>query len=491
MLEQAHLVAPRSPARLIEERLSAELGRIPKQAPFAVALAYPAPYAVAMSSLGFQRIYRAIQESDGMMCERAFLPDDDSAGITPEVPVTYESRRGLAEFPVVALSIAYELEIAGIVRLLDLAGIPPLREQRDQRHPLVVVGGPLTFSNPLPLAPFADAVVVGEADALAVNVLRTIEGAQSRQTAVSGLAQIPNVFVPDLHGDRLPAVARCDDSLLPAWAPIRTPNAELRDMFLLEAERGCSRACAYCVMRGSKSQGMRIVGRKRLLDLVPAQTKRVGLVGAAVSDHPDIVEIVRALVDRGCEVGLSSLRPDRLTDEFVSALQAGGHRTLTTAIDGPSERLRGTLQRHAHARHFERAADLARAHGMRLKLYVMLGLPGETDADVDECAELISDLSRRVLVSIGVSPFCAKRNTPLDGAPFAGLDVIKSRLDRLRRSLQGRASIRSTSAKWAWVEHTIAQGGAATGRAVFDAVHAGGDYAAFRKALSAVDATRP
>jgi radical SAM superfamily enzyme YgiQ (UPF0313 family) len=475
---------------LIDERLGAELGRIPKQAPFAVALAYPAPYAVAMSSLGFQRIYRAIQESDGMMCERAFLPDDDSVGSTHEVPVTYESRRGLADFPVVALSIAYELEIAGIVRLLELSGIPPLRERRDQRHPIVVVGGPLTFSNPLPLAPFADAVVVGEADALAVDVLRTIEAARSRQTALSDLARIPSVFVPDLHGDTLPAVARCDDSLLPAWAPIRTPNAELRDMFLVEAERGCSRACTYCVMRGSQSRGMRAVDRSRVLDLVPEQAKRVGLVGAAVSDHPEIVDIVRALVDRGCQVGLSSLRPDRLTDELVAALQAGGHRTLTTAVDGPSERLRSTLQRHAHARHFERAADLARAHGMRLKLYVMLGLPGETDADVDECATLISDLSRRVLVSIGVSPFCAKRNTPLEGAPFAGLDVIKDRLDRLRRSLRGRATIRSTSVKWAWVEHVIAQGDAATGRAVLDAVHAGGDYAAFRKALSAIDPGR-
>jgi radical SAM superfamily enzyme YgiQ (UPF0313 family) len=483
-------VAPRSLARLIDERLRAELGRIPKQAPFAVALAYPAPYAVAMSSLGFQRIYRAVQETDGLMCERAFLPDDRAGGGSPEIPITYETRRRLTDFPVLALSVAYELEIAGIVRLLALAGIPPLRELRDQRHPFVLVGGPLTFSNPLPLAPFADAIVVGEADAIAADVLRTIEAARSRATALSNLARMPGVFVPDLHADRIGPVAQCDDALLPAWAPIRTPNTELRDMFLIEAERGCSRTCDYCVMRGSEARGMRIVGRERLLDLVPEQAKRVGLVGAAVSDHPDIVQIVRDLTDRGCEVGLSSLRPDRLTDDFVAALEAGGHRTLTTAMDGPSERLREELHRHAHARHFERAADLARSHGMKLKLYLMLGLPGETDSDVDECASLVSDLSRRVPVSIGVSPFCAKRNTPLDGKPFAGLDVIKDRLARLRRGLRGRVAVRSTSAKWAWVEHVIAQGGAATGRAVLDAVHGGGDFAAFRKAFATVDPAR-
>jgi radical SAM superfamily enzyme YgiQ (UPF0313 family) len=488
MLEQAYLVASLPLARLIDERLRAELGRIPKQAPFAVALAYPAPYAVAMSSLGFQRIYRAVQESDGMMCERAFLPDG-AAGSAREVPVTYESRKRATEFPVLAFSIACEIEIAGIIRFLELAGIPALREQRDQRYPFVLVGGPLTFSNPLPLAPFADAIVVGEADTLAVDVLRVIAEARSRCDALAVVSRMRHIFVPEHHEGRLPPVARCDDVLLPAWAPIRTRNAELSGMFLIEAERGCSRGCAYCVMRGSKNRGMRAVAPERVLALVPEQARRVGLVGAAVSDHPKIVDIVRALADRGREVGLSSLRPDRLTGDFVAALEAGGYRTLTTAMDGPSERMRTKIERHAHAHHFERAADLARAHGMKLKLYLMLGLPGETDADVDECVLLVSDLSRRVPVSIGVSPFCAKRNTPFDGKPFAGMDVIKDRLDRLRRGLRGRATVRSTSAKWAWVEHMIAQGDAATGRAVLDAVHAGGDFAAFRKAFATADPT--
>jgi radical SAM superfamily enzyme YgiQ (UPF0313 family) len=483
VLEQAHLVVSGSLAQLIDGRLRAETGRISKQAPFAVALAYPAPYAVAMSSLGFQRIYRGIQETDGLMAERAFLPDHGGS----QAPVTYESKRQLGQFPVIAVSIASELEIAGLVRLLEAAFIPPLREQRNATHPFLLVGGPLTFSNPLPLAPFADAIVVGEADAIAVEVLRTIEAAASRQAAVADLARAPHVFVPELHGDRLPPAAVCDDALLPAWAPIRTPNTEFRDMFLIEAERGCSRTCAYCVMRGSKTRRMRLVSRTRVLALVPAQARRVGLIGAAVSDHPDIAPIVRDLTDRGCQVGLSSLRPDRLTEDLVSALAAGGMRTLTTALDGPSERLRQRLERHAHARHFERAAELARAHGMKLKLYLMLGLPGERDADVDECAAFVSELSRRVPVSIGVSPFCAKRNTPLDGEPFAGLDVIKGRLDRLRRGVRGRASVRSTSAKWAWVEHVIAQGGAAIGRAVLDAVHDGGDFAAYRRAFAPVD----
>src|SRR5690606_34748873 len=155
---------------------------------------------------------------------------------------------------------------------------------------------------------------------------------------------------------------------------------------LIEAERGCSRGCTYCVMRRSTNGGMRIVPKEVVLEAIPRDASRVGLVGAAVSDHPKIVEIVSALADRGCHVGLSSLRPDRLKDEFVAALKRAGYRTLTTALDGPSERMRGIIERRGREPHYVAAAERARKHGMdRLKLYLMVGLPGEADEDIDEC----------------------------------------------------------------------------------------------------------
>jgi radical SAM superfamily enzyme YgiQ (UPF0313 family) len=126
----------------------------------------------------------------------------------------------------------------------------------------------------------------------------------------------------------------------------------------------------------------------------------------------------------------------------------------------------------------------------RLKLYLMVGLPSETDADIDECAAFVSALSHRIPISLGIAPFCAKRNTPLDGEPFAGIDVVRARLERLRRGLLGRADVRSTSARWAWVEYVLAQGGAAEGRAVLDAVHGGGTFAAYRRAFQAVTPRR-
>jgi radical SAM superfamily enzyme YgiQ (UPF0313 family) len=473
----------------IRRRLADEVGRLDKQAPFTVGLAYPSPYAAGMSSLGYQRIYRAIMEAPGLGCERVFLDDEaESAPAEQGRPVSYESRRFLADFPVVAFSVAYELEMAGVIALLDAAGVPALRRERDDAHPFVLMGGPLTFSNPLPLAAFADAVVVGEAEELVVEVLRVLEGTPGRAARLAALAKIPHVYVPDHHGAILPTVAKVDDALIPAWAPIRTPHAVLADMFLLETERGCSRMCTYCVMRRSTNGGMRMASMERILELIPEGAKRVGLVGAAVSDHPRIVQIVNTLADQGREVGLSSLRPDRLSDEFVGALKRAGYKTLTTAMDGPSERLRGTLERKAKVKHLVAAAERARKHGMdRLKLYLMIGLPSETDEDIDECVAFTTELSRIVPISLGIAPFCAKRNTPLDGEPFAGIAVVKQRLDRLTRGLRGRADVRSTSAKWAWVEYVLAQGGEAEGLAMLEAVRAGGGFHAYKRAFTELE----
>jgi radical SAM superfamily enzyme YgiQ (UPF0313 family) len=480
----------REPLAPIRDRLAREVGRLDKRAETTVGLVYPSPYHAGMSSLGFQQIYKLIQQAEGFACERAFLPD--SADRAEVAAVSYEGLRPLGDFPVLAFSVAYELELAGMVQLLEAARIPSLRRERGEAHPFVLAGGPLTFSNPLPLAAFADAILIGEAEELIVPVLAIVRDAGSKREALARLADLPHVFVPEHHGVAMPPVAKAAVDLLPAWAPIRTPDTELSDMFLIEAERGCSRACTYCVMRRSTNGGMRLVPKERLLELIPEDAKRVGLVGAAVSDHPKIAEIVRTLAERGAEVGLSSLRPDRLSDDFVGALKLAGYRTLTTAMDGPSERLRESLERRARIKHLERAAALARAHGMkRLKLYLMIGLPTETDADIDECVGFVSELAKTIPVALGVAPFCAKRNTPLDGAAYAGIDVVQARLERLKRGLRGRAEVRSTSAKWAWIEYVLAQGGVAEGEAVRAAALAGGSFADYKKAFAAAESHKP
>jgi radical SAM superfamily enzyme YgiQ (UPF0313 family) len=246
-------------------------------------------------------------------------------------------------------------------------------------------------------------------------------------------------------------------------------------MFLVEAVRGCSRACAYCVMRASEGGGMRVVAESEILRLLPADAPRVGLVGAGVSDHPRIAAIVRKLGGQGREVGLSSLRPDRLDEELAGALRRAGCRTLTTAVDGASQRLRDAVGRRVDRAHLLGAARLARRHRyQRLKLYAMVGLPGETDDDVDELIDLSMELSRVHPLSLSLAPFVPKHRTPLAGAPFAGIHTLERRLRRLSRALAERVKLSATGARWARVEHLLAQGGAQQGLQVMEAVRRGG-----------------
>ena len=225
-------------------------------------------------------------------------------------------------------------------------------------------------------------------------------------------------------------------------------------------------------MRRTTNGGMRTVPPGRVLDLIPPDAPRVGLVGAAVTDHPRIVDLVRTLVEDGREVGISSLRADRLCarPELVSLLAKSGARTLTTAADGASERLRTALDRKTTAAQLLQTAALAREAGFqRLKLYLMVGLPGEEDADLDELAALAGEISAIVPLSFGCAPFVSKRNTPMDGAPFTPVAETERRIAYLRSRLRGRAEIKPTSARWAWVEYMLAQGGEEAGLAALAA----------------------
>ena len=466
------------------ELLAAERGTLFKEAETRIALVYPSPYHTAMSSLGYQQIYRTLHAMPGVAADRAMLPEE------PGRFDTLETGRPVGSYPMLAYSVAYELEIAGVVETLERANIPPLREDRSPHHPIVIAGGPLTFSNPAPLLPFCDVIIVGEGEELVVELVTLArEVGFDRERLLATLDGRPGYY---LHGEVVPKVAQVDDRLLPARSVIATPNTELADMFMTEAARGCSRGCTYCVMRRSTNGGMRIIDRAHIIAGIPEGTKKVGLVGAAVTDHPDIIEIVRDVVAGGRQVGISSLRADKLTDELVRLLAKGGYRTLTVAGDGASERMRRVVERSTKAHHLQRSAELARMHGLKtLKVYMMLGVPSETDDDVDELVELSRQLAAiHPRVAYGLAPFVAKRNTPLDGTAFAGIDVVDARLTRLRKGLSkaglaGKVEVRATSARWAWVEYMIAQGESVAGLAIMDAHHAGGSFAAYKKAFEA------
>jgi radical SAM superfamily enzyme YgiQ (UPF0313 family) len=471
----------------LKRLLADEQGTLFKQASLKVALCYPSPYHVGMSSLGFQAIYRAIHSHPQAAAERAFLPDDVEGWKKARLPaLTVESQAEVSRFDMLAFSVAYELELPGLFTMLELAGLPVLREERGPNAPLVVAGGPITFSNPEPLEPFIDVLVQGEAEDLMPVLLDAALEGGGREAVRQRLKDVPGFRCPGLSaGATRFLVAKASDASLPARSQILTPHTELRSMFLIEPERGCSRGCHYCVMRRTTNGGMRTVPPERVLSLIPDHARRVGLVGAAVTDHPKIAELIENLAASGREVGISSLRADRLTPRLVKALKAGGAKVLTVASDGASQRMRELVDRKHSEAQLITAAQLAREHHFeRLKVYNIVGLPLETDDDIDELVRFTTELSKILKVVLGVAPFAAKRNTPLDGSPFAGIPTIEHRLERLRKGLKGKAEVRPTSARWAWVEYMLAQCGPEGGLAALDAHRAGGSFAAWKRAFA-------
>lgn len=483
----------------LRARLTDEVGPGTRvgHAPLLFTLCYPSPYHVAMSSLGFLQVHRLANARLGTSCERAVLPDPEDLErhvLTRTPLLTLETQRHAADAHVLGFSHAYELELTGLVQMFDLMGLEPLAEDRTAKDPLVVVGGPITFSNPLPTAAFADLVILGEAEETLNVLLERLEAepeaargdAGARRRLLEDLAGRPGFFVPSLHRGVLPSVGQAPDDMLPAVSEIRTPHTELSNMVLIEPERGCHRGCTFCVMRRSTNGGMRLVSPETVDRLVPDDAPKVGLVGAAVTDHPRIKDILRNLVDeRGKRIGVSSLRADRLDDEFVGLLARGGYRSMTVALDAASARLRDSIEKNIKDRHIERAVDLAKANGMRhLKLYCIVGLPEETEEDLDELVQFALSLKKTLPVVLGLSPFVPKFHTPLAAAPFAGEKAIARTLERLKRQLAGKGvQLRGPGAREAYVEYRLAQGGLEHARAAIAAARAGGSLADYRRAL--------
>ncbi|MEM7154889.1 MAG: radical SAM protein [Myxococcota bacterium] len=484
---------------LIETRLSHERGTLglDRGAP-PVCMVYPSPYRVGMSSLGFQTLYRQLNE-EGPGAHRAFLPDEWEAAALPwpqpRIPIlSYEGRRAVSSYPILAVSVAYELEISGLIRLLEGSGIPVLAAERGPRDPIIVAGGPVTTTNPSLLLPFVDVLIFGEGEELLPAAIDKLLSAGSREAGIDDASSLPHTIKGEVSPglwEPLPLMAKVDKSYLPAYSAITTPNTELADMFLVEPERGCSRRCTFCVMRGATTGGMRLLDMELALSKVPDHAKRVGLVGAAVTDHPRLAQLVSRIVDDGRGIGVSSLRADRLNPELLEQLARGGYRQITVASDGISERLRTMLHRKVHANDLRRAARLVADHGgyRGLKVYEMIGVPGETDDDVDELIDFALELASITRLTLTFSTLVAKRNTPLDGQPFVGVKPADAKLRRIRRGLKGKVEIRPQSPRWAHVEYLLAQRGPEAGHAALEAVHAGGRYRDWVRAFEKRPAT--
>ena len=470
--------------------LLSEQGRTFFPSEYQFLLVYPGTYGEAASSLGFLQVLRLIESRPSWSVQRTVLDERGQA------PRTLETGRPASDFPLWGLSVAYELQLLDVVRLLERAGIPPLACDRDalrqkqrglwdqKQVPVIVAGGPLTSVNPRPLAALADLVVVGEVEPVLGDLLSLAERNPSLNEWFEAAENLPGCYLAATQGDVPPAVLKADMNDLPAHAGMWSSKAEFKDMYLVEVGRGCSGNCAFCSMRRSLSGGARFVEADTVLDCIPSGPSRVGLVGAEVSRHPGIRTMVRELTARNVQVGLSSLRADAARPDLLELLAAAGMHSPTIAADGASQRLRDLVHKGVTEQHLLSAVEASADLKFRsVKLYQIVGLPGETDQDLEEMVDLCLRMSARLPLHLALSVLVPKPGTPLGNHVPEGASEIRRRLRLIRQGLKGRARISVASPKWTWVQWKLAQGTLATGRDIVEVVRMGGGYQAFRRVL--------
>ena len=442
-----------------------------------VAFLYPNTYHLGMSNLGLHIMYRILNR-EGWACERFFLPEikkREEYAKTKTPLFSMETQRPLADFPYICATLSFEMDYLNFLIQLQMGHIKLLAEARGEKDPFVIIGGPCATFNPEPLAEFADMVVVGEGEETLPKLLRLLDrmhlGKKNRKEKLLAAAQLPGVYVPQFYVpqydeagafagmERWAAVPEKisrqwvkDLDAYPHTSAIISPYTEFANMFIVEVARGCGRHCRFC-MAGYCFRKPRNRKLELLLQDIrnrPEQTAKVGLMGAAVSDYPEMKELTKTLAEAQVPFSCASLRADSLDLLLVQALAQSGQRTMTVAPEAGSVRMRAAINKGITEEHIYRAMEYAALAGMpNIKLYFMIGLPGENDGDIDEMIALVhrvrqrmDELGHKGDLILSVNAFTPKPFTPYQWSPLEDFKVLKRRFKMLQNGFKKDKRIR-------------------------------------------------
>lgn len=482
-----------------------------------IALAYPNQYRTGMSNLGFQTLYALFNGTPSFLCERVFLPDPGDEGAFSPGPTplsSLESGRPLGDFDIVAFSVSFENDYPNILTMLERGRIPLAAAARGENDPLVIGGGISVMLNPEPLAAFFDLFLLGEAEEMAPEFLerfRTLHAAgTARETILADLQRsIEGTYVPKYYRAGYGA-GQCIDSFRPVdpayparirvrhagdinafrtHQVITTPDTEFSDMFLTEVSRGCARGCRFCpagfVYRPARFR--KPAALEASFDEGIRRKGRIGLLGTAVSDHPQLAEMCRKTLEAGGTFSIGSLRIDRMSGELAGLLADSGVEMVSLAPEAGSQRLRDVIRKGVTEEQIFRAVERLIEKGIvNLRLYFMVGLPTEEEEDVDAIAELARRIGHHAVkttkgtrrfrrLTLSVNQFIPKPATPFQWLPLADAALVRRRIQRIKRALgkERSVSVIHDLPKWNYIQALLSLGDRRVGEILL-AVHANG-----------------
>lgn len=489
-----------------------------QRSPFA--LAYPNSYHVGMSNLGMHILYQQMNGRKDTACERFFMPDKklEKEYCRTNTPLlSIESQKPLYEFPLIGFAVSFEMDYFHVLRMLALGKVKLWAEERLDTDPIVIAGGPCPTFNPEPLSGFVDAFVIGEGEETIHRLLDTyyegVAASLSRKGILLKLAQVPGVYVPRFYRhvyqeDGILAAIETDAAVpgtvkrqwvgdLDAFAAhtvIFTEDTEFGGLYLVETARGCGRHCRFCMagycFRRPRSRSLAAL--EKVLQKAAGTSKKAGLMGAAISDYPEIDALCDFILALPMQMSVASFRADSVTEKFVGALAKSGAKSLTLAPEAGSERMRLVINKGIAEAHLFHAVDLGIKAGiLHFRLYIMVGLPFETDADIEAIVEMAEKVKQRMealggrgTLTLSVNPFIPKPMTPFQWLPMEQMKTVEARLKYLQAAFKGRRGVEVLiePPKEAYVQGVLARGDRRLAKVLYDACQAGGSKA-FKRAM--------
>ncbi len=475
------------PSRYIDHELNAFRKPISEQT-INFCLAFPDVYEVGVSHLGLKILYTILNEEKDTVADRTYAPWPDFLEKMNEYSLPLfgvESKIAVRDFDVLGFTLQSELTFSNVLLMLDLAKIPLIGSERTEEHPIVIAGGP-SASNPEPLSDFMDAFLIGEGEEAIIDIKNCLKETKNlpRKDKLFALSQIEGVYVPSLYKEEEGRILPIEDGV-PKVIKIRkfmkfsdmekyhknqlvSWQEATHDRYVAEIMRGCSHGCRFC-HAGMFYRPVRERDTDKIVDALVKEVKANGwdeaaLVSLSSSDYtyikPLLFKLYKELEGTNTSLSLPSLRVDSLDQDLVGLMNAVRQTGLTIAPEAGSQRMRDIINKNISEEEIMEGVKIALANGWKvIKLYFMIGLPFETDEDIEAIAELVKKIvgisNKRIRINITISPFVPKPFTPFQWAGMKSREYMLDKVYMVKRML---ARYKFIKVKYHTVELSMLEG---------------------------------